>query len=321
MEIERSAEVEAVVRRMWAAFAGGTSAAIANLTSSNPALRFILTADDEWFGNFDGVVELMTERGKRIGIERLEFDRIEAYQAGDVGWLAAQVTAHLGSGEAVTFRQTAVLIVEDGVWRLVQIHTSRGVPAEQTFGYSIAAVLADLVDSLTESHGKDIAAAAGSTGLVTLMFTDIEDSTRLALEHGESEWIELMQHHFDEIGRSVTGSGGAVVKTLGDGAMAAFPTARGAAEAAIAIQQSGLRPGLRVRIGIHTGEAVAVGSDYAGTTVAKAARIASAAAGGEILLSSTARELLAPFDFRFDAERHAELKGIPGTHRLIPLLF
>ena len=316
----RSPEVEAVARRFWENFAAANKPALANMKSRDPALRMVLSADDEWFGQADHLAELIAERGERIGVERLEFDRMEGYQAGDVGWVAAEVTVHLRKGDAVTFRNTSVFVIEDGVWRVIQTHTSRGVPAAETFGYAIAEVLADLVGSLTEGDGHDIAAAAGSSGLVTLMFTDIENSTRLSHEYGESDWIPLIQRHFDEIERCVTENGGTMVKTLGDGAMAAFPTARGAAEAALAIQQENNDAGMRVRIGIHTGEAVVVGADYAGIAVAKAARVASAASGGEILTSSATKELLARFDYRMGEERVADLKGIPGTHRLIPLL-
>ncbi len=305
---------------MWTAFADSAGVAIANMTSRDPALRFILSADDNWFSHTDGIAELMTERSERIGVQRLEFDRVEGYQAGDVGWTAVELTVHHRNGEPVTFRQTSAFIVEDGVWRVIQLHTSRGVPAEETFGYEIAGVLAELVGSLTEEETQDIADTAGSRGLLTLVFTDVEDSTRLSHEHGESDWVRMIQGHFDEIERHVAEHGGTVVKTLGDGAMAAFPTASGAADAAIAIQASSGDSGIRVRVGIHTGEAVIVGADYAGIAVAKAARVASAADGGEILVSSATKELLGRFDYRFGPERSAELKGIPGTHRLIPLL-
>lgn len=67
------------------------------------------------------------------------------------------------------------------------------------------------------------------------------------------------------------------------------------------------------------GEAISVGRDYAGLAVAKAARIGSAAAGGEILVSSATRELINRFDYTFDTERAAELRGLNGVHRLYPL--
>jgi class 3 adenylate cyclase len=320
VEVMRSPEIEAVARRSWTSWAAADGPAFHNLTSRDPAIRWILAADDEWFGQSDHIPELLAARNERIGIQRLEFDRVEGFQAGEVGWVALEVTVHPAIGEPVTLRETGVYVLEDGVWRAIQVHSSRGVPREETFGYALANVLAELVNSLTVGDGEGIAAAAGSSGLVTLMFTDIEDSTRLSHEHDESEWISRIQHHFNEIDRRVTDNGGTMVKTLGDGAMAAFPTARGAADAALAIQQSNDDSAMRVRIGIHTGEAFVVGADYAGIAVAKAARVASAASGGETLLSSTTSELLARFDYRMGTERASEFKGIPGTHRLIPLL-
>ena len=74
---------------------------------------------------------------------------------------------------------------------------------------------------------------------------------------------------------------GKVTKPLGDGTMASFPTARNAVDAAIGIERGETDDEIRVRIGIHKGEAISLGDDYAGLAVAKAARIASAAAGGD----------------------------------------
>jgi class 3 adenylate cyclase len=319
VQIQRSPELEAVVRRIWTAFSQGSTAAIDNMTSDDPSTRFILSADDEWFSHADHLPELMAARAAQINIDRIEFDRLEAYQLGETGWAAHELTVFLSDGESRRFRQTGTFVIEDGIWRATQLHTSRGVPAEETFGYEVASVLSELVGSLTEADSAGIAAAAGSSGLVTFMFTDIVDSTNLSHARGESNWIKSVQEHFAEIDQAVTAQEGTVVKTLGDGAMAVFPTARGAANAALAIQASQADPGIRVRIGVHTGEAVAIGSDYAGVAVAKAARVASAASGGETLVSATTRELLAPFDFTMGEERSAELKGIPGTHRLTPL--
>ena len=320
MQIQQSPELEAVVRRSWSAFAHAETSTIDNLLSDDPSMRVILSADDEWFGHADHLPELLAARGSRIDIERVEFDRLEAYEHGDTGWYASELTITLTNGESLRFRQTGAFVIEDGVWRNVQMHTSRGVPAEDTFGYEVASVLSELVSSLSTSDNEDIAALASAHGLVTLMFTDIVDSTRLAHERGEQAWYASVQEHFNEIEQAVADAGGTVVKTLGDGAMAAFPTARGAATAALSIQASDTDPDIRVRIGVHTGEALSIGSDYAGVAVAKAARVASAASGGEVLVSTTTRELLAPYDFALGQERVAALKGIPGTHRLTPLL-
>lgn len=320
MEITRSPEIEALQQRMWQAFADASEATLRNLLIDDSCARFILSGDDEWFGSTVDLPAFMARRGERIDVERIEIDRSEAFQRGDSGWSAHEITVTLREGAKVSFRQTGTWVLQDGQWRIVQIHTSRGVPPEETFGYEVAHVLADLVDSLTTADAAGIAAASGTSGIVTLMFTDIEDSTRLSQDVGDAVWINRVQAHFSEIEQVVGAGGGVVVKTLGDGAMAAFPTVRGAANAALAIQRSERDPGLRVRIGIHTGEAFSLGTDYAGVTVAKAARVASAASGGEILVSSTSQELLDRFEFTMGEERNAELKGLPGTHRLTVLV-
>ena len=101
--------------------------------------------------------------------------------------------------------------------------------------------------------------------------------------------------------------------------MIAFPAASEALAAAIEVQNASASSALQVRVGIHTGDAVHGAGDYAGIAVNKAARITSAANGGEILASSITVELASSHPFRFGPERSAELKGISGTHRLIPV--
>jgi adenylate cyclase len=117
---------------------------------------------------------------------------------------------------------------------------------------------------------------------------------------------------------------GVVVKTLGDGAMAAFESTRLGARAALEIQRvvtahSDL-PDLRVRVGLHVGDVVQTGDDYLGQAVNKAARIASAADGGEIMVSAAVNALLADIpEFGFGAPMDIELKGFPGVHQVASL--
>lgn len=120
------------------------------------------------------------------------------------------------------------------------------------------------------------------------------------------------------VAETVDEYGGRVVTTLGDGSMAAFPMASGTADSAVSIQGFD-DDGFRVRIGIHTGEAVSVGGDYSGQAIAKAARIASAASGGETLVSSATRELVDTHDYTIGEPKTFELKGLSGVHRLFPL--
>lgn len=130
-------------------------------------------------------------------------------------------------------------------------------------------------------------------GTVTFLFTDIEGSSRLWERHGD-EMAEVVRLHDELLADSVTRHGGTVVKYLGDGVMAVFAEAGSAVAAAVLAQQRlGARSWsplseLRVRMGIHTGTAEAVGDDYHGACVNRAARVAEAANGGQVLVSQTA---------------------------------
>lgn len=316
--MERSSELEAVVRRIWKAFVERDPDTLRNLTTDHPDMRVILSDDDEWIRPNGRFAEITTDRADRIGAAGIDFDRLEAFEHGGTGWWAANMIASFTDRNLMTFRQTGVAVIEAGVWRATQIHTSIGVPNAESFGYEISSGLADLVDSLDDETSETVVTASQS-GTVTLMFTDLENSTVVSESMGDSAWSALIAGHFDALHRIVGLSGGTVVKTLGDGAMVAFASVRDAIGAAIGIQRAMATSALKVRIGIHTGDAVRSSGDYAGIAVNKAARIASAARGGEILTSSVTAEL-AGNEFRFGTERVGELKGLSGTHRLIPVL-
>lgn len=301
---------------MWTAFANADSDSLANLTADDPALRAILSAEEDWFGGRD-VVPILRERARLMSMRSLEFDRLEGYQVGDHGWTACSLTTMDGDGESRSFRQTGVFALDAGVWRCVQLHTSVGVPTEDVWGVEIADGLNALVASLGAIDSEDVRRFTGSRGVVTVMFTDIEGSTQLSAERGDQQWSADIQHHFDAVEDCVTSHGGRVVKTLGDGSMAVFTTASGAVDAAEGVHELG--DGLRVRIGIHSGEAIAVGDDYAGVAIAKAARITSAARGGQTLVSSATKEILSEREYVFGEPIAVELKGIEGSQRLYPV--
>ena len=135
------------------------------------------------------------------------------------------------------------------------------------------------------------------SGTVTLLFTDIEASTRLWQDHPDAMRAGLARH--DEIVRdAIEGLGGHVVKTTGDGFYAAFSTAHDAVDAAIAAQRSlgseawGATGPLRVRMGVHTGEVQHRDGDYFGTAVNRAARLMAVAHGGQLLVSHATERLL-----------------------------
>src|SRR5688572_5235101 len=135
------------------------------------------------------------------------------------------------------------------------------------------------------------------TGTVTFLFTDIEGSTGLLQALGD-RYPAVHDQHAAIVRNAVAEGGGVEVSTHGDAFFVAFRSPAGAVRAAVAAQQ-GLAghdwspgPPVRVRMGIHTGEATLGGDDYVGIDVHRAARIADAAHGGQVVLSDATRALV-----------------------------
>jgi predicted ATPase/class 3 adenylate cyclase len=133
------------------------------------------------------------------------------------------------------------------------------------------------------------------TGTVTFLFTDIEGSTRLLQELGE-RWRGVLEEHNHLLRKAIRGAGGVDLRTEGDAVFAVFRSAPSAVSAAAAAQRAvadrAWPEPVRVRMGLHTGEGVAGGDEYVGIDVHRAARIASAAHGGQVLLSVATRSLV-----------------------------
>jgi class 3 adenylate cyclase len=142
----------------------------------------------------------------------------------------------------------------------------------------------------------------------TFLFTDIVDSTKLLDALGDAKWSRLLDRHDRILGDAIEQARGEVIKHTGDGFFAAFDTPAAAVDAAVAIQRALEDEFVSVRIGVHSGEALERGDDYAGRGVNVAARIGAAAGAGEILVSS---ESLAEGEhpFRLSEPHTAELRG------------
>jgi class 3 adenylate cyclase len=186
----------------------------------------------------------------------------------------------------------------------------------------------DLVSSVDEvassvaSERPSLRSAAAPDGTVTVLFSDIEGSTALNERLGDVRWLELLRAHNKLIREQVEAHGGFEVKAQGDGFMIAFASARRAIDCARAIQEAlagdlgdNADGPIRVRIGLHTGEAIREESDFYGKNVVVAARIAGEASGGEILASAVVKHLTeSAGDVGFEDAREVELAGLAGTH-------
>jgi class 3 adenylate cyclase len=162
---------------------------------------------------------------------------------------------------------------------------------------------------------------------VTIVFSDIENSTSRAVELGDVAWMEVLKVHNAIVRRQVARFRGTEVKTQGDSFMLTFTSARAALDAMIETQRalqtwarSQPANAVRVRVGVHTGEAIRQHDDLFGKHVMLAARVANAARGGEILVSSLVREIVeARGDLEFGEPRTVELKGLAGDWIVHPV--
>jgi class 3 adenylate cyclase len=202
--------------------------------------------------------------------------------------------------------------------------------APASFGTEAAAgaTSIDLVAAAAAADPPDVASLPADAGTLTIVFSDIENSTLRAVEVGDERWVALLEVHNSIVRRQVTRHRGTEIKSQGDGFMLSFPSARSALSCMIDVQRAlttvaRSRPAdsLRVRVGVHTGEVIqGDDGDLFGRHVVMAARVAGTARGGEILVSSLVRELVEPRgEFAFGTTRDVELKGLGGTHLVHPV--
>ena len=180
----------------------------------------------------------------------------------------------------------------------------------------------DAVSSVVQSERPDLRGHTAPDGTVTIMFSDIEGSTQMTDRLGDHRWMEVLGLHDEILQREIGAEKGFVVKSAGDGFMVAFSSASRALRCCIAIQRALAAHNadqdddqIRVRIGLHTGEAIRQADDFYGRNVILAARIGAAAQGGEILVSSVLKEMTeSSMAFRFTNKRELELKGLSGSY-------
>lgn len=156
--------------------------------------------------------------------------------------------------------------------------------------------------------------------LTTLLFTDIVGSTSVLERLGDRAWQELLGQHNRLVRRELDRYRGREVATTGDGFLVTFDSAARAVTCAAAIARAVETVGLQIRAGVHTGEVEYVAGNVRGVTVHAAARVAALAAPGEVLVSSTTRELVSGSGLEFEDRGSHELKGLTGVRQLFALV-
>jgi len=323
--MEPSEELSHVITRFFEALRDGDEQAVSNRVSRQPGFERFGTDPDEWWQDGEQATLIWLQQMRELGGGypwHLVGD-VPAFVEGTVGWASLQVEFETPTGP-VPYRMTTVLHLEHGEWKIVQSHSAVPSPNVE-HGFFLTTSVDQIAESVSASR-PDLSGTSAPDGTVTIAFTDIEDSTRLNDFLGDQRWLELLRAHNDVIKVVTADHSGTVVKNQGDGFMLAFPSARRGLHCAqaieLAIAERFRDPGspVRVRIGIHVGETIREADDFFGHAVSYAARIASSASGGEIVVSSLVHDLLVQTGaFTFGEPRVVELKGIQGSHRVYPV--
>jgi class 3 adenylate cyclase len=170
--------------------------------------------------------------------------------------------------------------------------------------------------NLPEPANYPVAAAEPRRKRVALIFADIVESTELVARLGDEKWVALLTSYYALVRQELLKFHGWYLSAAGDGFLAAFDECFHAIRCSSAIRTGASALGLRVRIGVHAGDCIALGSFLTGLTLHIGARIAAVAAAGEMLVSGYVKAHLNDREIQFVDRGTHRLKGVPGEWRL-----
>jgi len=174
-----------------------------------------------------------------------------------------------------------------------------------------------IVDEMEEFVTGERAAHAPTRALVTVLFTDIVDSTVRAAEAGDRRWRAVLDEFDVNVGRLLARHDGLLVKMTGDGILARFVSPAQAVRGAVAMVEAAHKSGLQLRAGLHAGEVELRGDDIVGLAVHIASRVSAIAGPGEVLVTGTVRDLVVGSGIAFDDRGRHDLKGVPGEWQIL----
>jgi class 3 adenylate cyclase len=234
-------------------------------------------------------------------------------------------SARLLPGDTITIADTYIDVVSDEVSSGTIIFMPKAAPPPPARAPAPAAAAAPARAGTSPGgiHSVWQGQNLGPGGTLTIMFTDLEQSTAMVSEQGEREAYKVINAHNIILRERFREFRGYEAKRMGDGFFVLFASARDALNCAVAIQrrlaeaESGPYGPIRVRIGLHVGEVLWDDNDIFGSAVNFAALVSAQANGGEVLISALMREVIAASgEFEFGESRTSTLKGFKGTHTL-----
>jgi adenylate cyclase len=321
--MEPSEEIRRIIDRLTNAIAEGDRESVLGRLSDHTGTLIVGSDPAEWWRGHETRAVWGRQLEEFDGSFLVTANEIDAWEEGSVGWASVKETIEW-AGKTMEGRASYILHLEHDEWKVVHVHWSFPQPHIDVLGKSLTVTIGEL-EQRVQREKPDLSRALDSDGTITIAFTDIVDSTVLLTRLGDNVWVDLLGRHNAIIEQCTAAHGGTVVETQGDGSMLAFPSARRAVACAEAIQRdigrafADVSPHVAVRL--HTGDALHQGDRFFGTTVHYAARVASQALGGEILVSSIVHDLIARPGINFRESRDVELKGLDGRHRLYALDF
>jgi pimeloyl-ACP methyl ester carboxylesterase len=206
--------------------------------------------------------------------------------------------------------------VEEARWIAAQIPGAKYVELPGDEHLIWAGDVDAVVDEVEEFLTGTRPAPEPDRMLATVVFTDIVGSTQRAVELGDRRWGDVLEQHHSIVRRELERFRGREIDTAGDGFFATFDGPARAVRAAVSIRDAVHDFGFDVRAGVHTGEVQVIDEKVGGIAVHTGARIAGTAARGEVLVSSTVKDLVAGSGIEFEDRGIHELKGVPGEWRL-----
>ncbi|TML75806.1 MAG: adenylate/guanylate cyclase domain-containing protein [Actinobacteria bacterium] len=294
------------------------------------AYRGLLEADLELFGPRDKAVDLFTRRFGEGPAENVDYYRHCVSPSMMIA--LNRMNAEIDVRPVLPAIRVPTLVIHGDSDRVVPVEASRylaeRIPAARAVELAgvdhlpAGADLGRLCDEL-ERFLVPVCTAADAdeevepeSVLATVLFTDLVGSTAKAAELGDRGWRELLEQHHGQIRGQLARFRGVELDTAGDGFFARFDGPARAIRCACAAREAVAELGLEIRAGLHTGECELLDGKVTGIAVSIGARVAAEAGPGEVLVSSTVKDLVAGSGLEFEDRGLHELKGVPGEWRL-----
>jgi class 3 adenylate cyclase/predicted esterase len=296
--------------------------------SDSPAYRqtftslFMPNADPERMRWFDRLQRASTPADSAATL----FSQIQAYDVSDIvaSLKVPTLVFHCRGDQVVPFEQGRELAAAIPNARFVPLESdNHAIDTQEPAWQVLEQAMDEFLSESAKPARRKSARSKAHSGLVTILFTDMESSSALRQQLGDAKAQELVRTHNTIVRQALKSHAGAEIKHTGDGIMASFPSAIGALECAVAIQRGvaaylAAHPEapLGVYVGLNAGEPIAEEQDLFGTSVDLARRLCDQAAPGEILVSNVVRELASGKGFLFSDRGAAPLKGFDDPVRL-----